>query len=233
MNRDWRLTMTAAAFALAISLTGVPALAADDNESQAPSIESIGEQRYRIGEIIVDKAAARFTVPGKIVHVSGPLEYLAVAADGLKTYESLTELSASPTEFNLACILIGLDEKNSVKPRYQFDERKAEGQAVFVTISWQENGATVTISGANALTIGENDFNDDGWVYIGSTTSEDGQQFLADMTGTLIGFVHDPYSVIDHGNGAAMGEYGLLTANKDALPPEGSAVTLTVGLVAE
>jgi hypothetical protein len=54
---------------------------------------------------------------------------------------------------------------------------------------------------------------------------------MADVTGTLIGFVHDPDSVIDHRNGAGIGAYGLLTGNEKMMPPEGTAVTLTVSVV--
>ena len=77
---------------------------------------------------------------------------------------------------------------------------------------------------------GEETFNDEAWVYIGSFSSEGGE-FMADLTGTLIGFVHDPDSVIDHRNGAGIGAYGLLTGNEKVMPPEGTAVTLTVSVV--
>jgi len=196
-----------------------------------PLMEDLGEQRYRIGEIIVDKKAGEFSVPGKVLHLNAPLEYLAVSTDGMKGYESLLELSTSATNFNLACILIGLDEKKSVKPRYQFDDRKPEGQAVAITLTWQKDGKTMRVSGANAMTAGEETFDDDSWVYIGSLTSEDGQLFMADMTGTLIGFVHDPASVIEHINGGGIGAYGLLTGDAAVLPPEGAAISLTVALV--
>ena len=195
------------------------------------AMEDLGDQRYRIGEIIVDKAAGEFTLPGKILHLREALEYVAVSRDGMKGYESLLELSTSPMEFNLACILIGLDDENSVKPRYQFDELKPEGQAVAITIHWQQDGKTMSVSAAQAMTAGEAVYDDDGWVYIGSTTSEDGQQFMADMTGTLIGFVHDPYSVIEHHNGAGIGAYGIMTGNEAVLPPEGSDISVSVAVL--
>ena len=229
MNRVSKsLKVSAGLFVVLLASNGI---AQTEEESAASPIERLDDQRYRIGEIIVDKAAAQFSVPGKVLHVSGPLEYLAVSTDGMKGYESLLELSTSATEFNLACILIGLDEKNSVKPRYQFDERKAEGQAVAITITWQEDGKTVHVSGANAMNEGEETFDDDAWIYIGSFSSEDGLVFIADTTGTLIGFVHDPFSVIDHKNGAGIGAYGMLTGNEAILPPEGSAIRLTVSIV--
>jgi len=203
------------------------------DEPAKPPIEQIGEQRYRIGEIVVDKERAEFTVPATVLHLDDPLEYVAVAKDGLKGYESLLELSASATEFNLACILIGLDDKASVKPRYQFDERKAEGMAVSVTLHWQDGDRQVSASAAEAMSLGDEVFTDNSWVYIGSLIDEGDGRFMADVSGALISFVHDPFAIIDHRNGAAIGAYGLLTGNNDLLPPEGATLSVTVSVAAQ
>ncbi len=202
-------------------------------ESAMSNMEHLGDQRYRIGNIDIDRSENTFTVAGKILHLNDALEYLAISTNGSKEYESLLELATSPREFNLACILIGFDEKHSVKPRYQFDERKPTGQGVKIELTWEVDGEVKEISGSNAMLAGETTFDDDGWIYIGSTTSEDGQQFMAEIGGTLIGFVHDPYSVIDHVNGGGIGAYGLITGNNPELPPEGSAITLRISLVAK
>lgn len=207
-------------------------LAAEENPAMS-SMEHLGDQRYRIGNIDIDRSENTFTVAGKILHVNDALEYLAISLNGSKEYESLLELSTSPREFNLACILIGFDEKHSKKPRYQFDEQKPQGQAVKIELTWEVDGEVKEISGSNAMLAGEKTFDDDGWIYIGSTTSEDGQQFMAEMGGTLIGFVHDPYSVIDHISGGGIGAYGLITGNNAVLPPEGSAITLRITLISE
>ena len=196
-------------------------------------VEKIGEERYRIGDIVIDRGTSSFSVSGKILHLGDTLEYLAVSTAGMKEYESLLELSTLPGDFNLACILIGLDEEKSVKPRYQFDEREAEGQRVSISLSWESDGETITVSGSNAIKVGTNAFEDDSWVYIGSSTGNYGKEFMANAGGTLIGFVHDPYSIIDHKIGAGIGNYGLVTANEDVLPDEGAAITLTVAVVAE
>lgn len=222
--------VTSYVLVVAMLFTFSPLVNAEEAASQSPQIEQLDDDRYRIGSIIVDKAAQSFTVPGKILILKEPLEYLAVSTDGMKGYESLLELTTSARDFNLACILIGLDDEKSIKPRYQFDERKPQGQAVKITVSWQQDGKTVSVSGANAMTAGEEVFGDDSWVYLGSETSNDGQQFMAEVGGTLIGFVHDPYSVIGHVNGAGIGAYGLITGNEKVLPPKDSAITLTVAV---
>lgn len=204
-----------------------------NEEFATTPVEKLGEERYRIGKITVDRESSSFSVPGKILHLGEPLEYLAVSTGGMKEYESLLELSTSAGDFNLACILIGLDDEKSIKPRFQFDENKAEGQRVAISLSWEIDGETVTASGANALALGDDAFDDSSWVYIGSATGNYGKEFMADVGGTLIGFVHDPYSVIDHKNGAGIGDYGLVTGNEKILPPEGSEVSLTITVIKE
>lgn len=206
-------------------------------------IEELGDERYRVGNIVVDKAKRSFSVSGRILNLDTPLEYLAVKKDGAKGYESLLELDTSAFEFNLACILLGLDDKNSVKPRYQFDEREAKGQAVEITLSWGLGEEQRTVKAANALLSGEEAFDDHRWVYIGSVPSvppmqsmpsESGGELMAEALGTLIGFVHDPSSVIEHQVGAGLGNYGLMTGNAALLPKlgVGAPVTLSVSVIA-
>lgn len=194
-----------------------------------PPIEKLGQERYRIGNIVVDKAQHRFSVPATIINLDQTLEYLAVARDGQKGYESLLEMDSSAIEFQLACILIGLDDAKSVKPRYQFDEREAKGQAVEISLSWGDGEDAKTVRAANALLSGEDAFDDHDWVYIGSIMEESGE-LMAQTIGTLIGFVHDPYAIIEHRQGAGVGAYGLITGNERLLPPQGSTLTVTVSL---
>ena len=208
---------------------------ADEKEvsEAAPPIEDLGDERYRVGPITVDKAARSFSLSGKVLHLTEPLEYVAVKTGGHKGYESLLELETSAVEFQLACILVGLDDEKSMKPRFQFDENEVEGQAVEIAISWEADGVLKTTSAANAMTAGDAPFADDGWIYVGSQLSPENGNLLAEMSGTLIGFVHDPFSIIEHRKGAPAGSYGMITGNADLLPPEGSLITLTVSVVTD
>ena len=236
MNKSIRMVVS-----ILMSVLLIPAMADEPTveEPQAAaqfattSIEKLGDERYRIGAITVDRKTASFSVPGKLIHLSDALEYLAVSSNGMKEYESLLELTTTPGDFNLACILVGLDDKNSVKPRFQFDGEKAEGQSVSISVSWDNNGEAEVLSGANALQVGDDVFDDDNWVYIGSTTGNYGKEFMANAGGTLISFIHDPYSIIDHSNGAGIGNYGLVTGNEDVLPPIGTPILLTITVLAE
>ena len=217
-------------------LGGLPADSVADEEevsTAAPLIEDLGNERYRIGTITVDKTARTFSLSGKILHLSEPLEYLAVRTGGDKGYESLLELETSAVEFQLACILVGLDDEKNVKPRFQYDELEVEGQAVEITISWEADGVRKTTSAANAMIAGDEPVLDDGWIYVGSQPSPEDGSLLAEVSGTLIGFVHDPFSIIEHRNGVTAGSYGMITGNVELLPPEGSSITLTVSVVTD
>lgn len=201
----------------------------DENGPPDIDIEDLGDERFRIGQIIVDRANGSFTVPGRVAHLDDPLEYVAVAEGGVKGYESLLELKTSADEFQLACILIGLDDADAVKPRYQFDERTVVGQPVAIDISWESDDEMRTFAITDVLSMQADAKAAADWVYIGSFTAENGE-FMAAMVGTLIGFVHDPYAIIEHKNGLAIGAYGMITGNASLLPPEGAPVTMSVSL---
>ena len=219
-----KITLLAIVAIVALMLA-MPAALADE-----PAIEDLGEGQYRIGRILLDKNAGSFTVPGRVIHLSGPIEYIAVARGGMKEYESVFELDASATEFQLACILIGFDDTKSDKPRYQFDEREPTGQGAAIDVSWEEDGKLVRVPAANTLLEGDETFDDHSWVYIGSNT-QNGGQMTAEMIGSLIGIVHDPDAIIDHQRGVGIGAYGLVTANAELLPPEGAPVTFSISII--
>lgn len=231
-----KLPVQRVVFAVSLMALGGLLAHASANEADAgkgPEIKELGDDRYRIGTITVDKAARKFTLGGKILHLAKPLEYLAVKKGGYKGYESLLELETSAVAFQLACILVGLDDTDSVKPQFQFDERKLDGQLVDIEISWEDEGQTKTTSAGEALASRGPSFEESKWVYIGSQMSPQDGSLLAETSGTLIGFVHDPLSIIEHRIGATAGAYGMVTGNAEILPPEGSPVTVTISVIGE
>lgn len=207
------------------------------------AVEQLGKDRYRIGTIVVDRKAGRFSVPGRILHIDdAPLEYIAVGRGGYKGYESLLELDTIGTEFNLACILLGLDATAVRRPEYQFDRRPPEGPPVLLEVRWQADGKTLTVPMRDALKIAAAppgaaappsapdaaESVPDEWVYTGSFNTGEDRRYAADVIGTLIGFVHDPASVIEHRSGLGIGAYGSVQGNARVLPPVGAAVELVV-----
>jgi hypothetical protein len=195
-------------------------------------LKPLGKDRYQIGRIVVDKKAGRFTLPGR-VHVMGqPLEYLVTAPGGMKEYETLLEVDATGSEFNLACILLGLERDPRQGPFYQFSEAPLVGPKVLVSIAWQDGNKRREISAAEALLDPKGDVRPESveWVYTGSLSMPPDGQFAADITGTLIGFVHDANSIIESVAGLGIGAYGSVSGNAALLPPVGAPIELIVQL---
>jgi hypothetical protein len=126
-------------------------------QAQAPAppvgeLKPLGQDRYQIGRIVIDKRAGRFTVPGRVHVVGKPLEYLATSPAGMKAYESLLELDTTGSEFNLACILIGL-ERDPQPGALAADEAGAATAPArrSMSIAWSEGGKRRQVSAAEAL----------------------------------------------------------------------------------
>ena len=223
-----RVRFVVGGWLLALCIASVGAQAP---ESEVP-IKELGDGRYQVGRIIVDKPARSFSVEAKLIHTEDPLEYLAVARRGVKDYESLLELRTRGLHFNIACILIGLDDTGVVHPKFQFDETVVEGHEVSINIRWEGDDGSVEIDAADALRIvGAPDGppRETRWIYTGSAMyPSDPPTYLADSSGSLIGFVHDPMTVIEHQLGLGIGAYGSILGNTDILPPIGTRMTLIV-----
>lgn len=192
-----------------------------------PDVLDLGGGRYRVGSIEVDKNARSFMVPGVLNLVEGPLEYIACVRKGMKAYETLVELDCNAYEFNVACILIGLDPKKSTVPKRHFDPEPAKGDAVSVNIEWQDAGQVKRFAPEKLIKGGEAALAKGNWVYTGSTILEDGR-YLAELLGPVIGFVHDPAPIIEHSIGAGTTGYGVLVPNAEVLPAKGTPMRIQV-----
>ena len=147
-----------------------------------PQLKALGGERYGVGRIVVEKAAHRFTVPGRVHALGKPLEYLATSPGAKKAYEALLELDASGTEMNLACILIGLERDASVPSWKPLGQAGQIGQRVTLSLAWTESGQRRQVIAAEALLDAEARPRASAveWAYTGSFTSKDGSQIAAE-----------------------------------------------------
>lgn len=191
-------------------------------------IKKLGPGLISIGNIIVDTNKKEVSVPGRMQR-DQTLEFLATKKGGFKSYESAMELDTNATSFNLALIMIGLQKNNAVVPAQHFDTRPAAGDPVEIWVEWG--------SGDNARKMRADEMLYDisknvvptlgAWVYTGSMVQADGR-YLAEMDGVLIGFVHDPASIIENATGSGIGAYGTIRLNpKLGIPPD-TPLKLTV-----
>jgi hypothetical protein len=192
-------------------------------------LKPLGNDRFQIGRIVVDKRAATFIVPGRVLNLGKPLEYLATTPKGWKAYEALLELDASGSEFNLACILLGLERPVDPPAFQRYSREPLAGPRAALYVAWSEGANRRKLSAAEALLDPQGGVKAASveWVYIGSPVTKAAGPFGADVSGTLIGLVHDPASVIESADGIGIGAYGSVKGNP-ALPPVGSEIELVV-----
>jgi hypothetical protein len=208
--------------------------AADRQDSKAgpktaAPIERLSPDRLRVGNVHIDMARQEVSVTGTITDAM-VLEFIAVAKGGFKAYESALELETSAINFNLALILIGLDPSRAVVPKFHIDPDLPKGDPVDVWIEWDDNGRQRR---ARAEEIVYNEktkktLTQGPWVYTGSVFAAESNAYLAEIEGTLIGFVHSPAPVIDSPRPLPGGDYGANKLNPALNLAPGMSVTLKV-----
>lgn len=189
-------------------------------------IVKLDHDRYKIGNILLDKAERHFEIPGKFLRKDPPIEFLAVAKDGSRGYESLLELNANVYEFNLACILIGLEANKGNPPKMHFDPTPVDGDAVEIWLSWNANGQTHNHEASELFQFNNQKLTKGEWVYSGSSFLQDGRYMPEQGGGTLVGIIHDPASIIEHRTGFGRQSYSELKLDPKLTPPENTAVTV-------
>lgn len=222
--------VTFAAAALAVVMIERPIAGQEATlPTKAAPIEKISANQYRLGKVRVDTAKSEVSVSGKLNPSVTTLEFIANTKDGWRAYESALSLDTDAITYNAALLLIGLDGKH-VKgtPQFHFDPTTLSGDVVTVTVEcpggecarmpaerlMYDKQKKETVSGGK-------------WIYTGSSLLPDGR-YLADVGAVLIGFVHDPATIIEYSAGAGLGNYGSIVVNPTLGLPEGTAITLTV-----
>jgi hypothetical protein len=200
--------------------------------SAQPSVEKLGPNLLRVGTIRVDTAAKEITVAGTVNPDVRTLEFIANARDGIKAYETAVTLDTDAITFNAALLLIGIDKSRSRNaPTRHFDPAIPVGDVVEITLDCpkrecQRFPAERLMYDLEAKTTASKGT----WVYTGSAFLPD-NRYLATVDGSLIGFVHDPSSIIEYAAGSGLDRYGTVIFNPNLGLTPGTAVTLTVKLL--
>jgi hypothetical protein len=208
-------------------------LRAQAPDTRPPTVEKIGDNQFRIGQIKIDAASRQVSVPGRVNENVMQLEFIANTLGGNKAYESAITLLTNATSFNAALLMIGLDPARARNvPRYHFDPATPEGDRVEIWVEcpkgecqrfaaerlMYDKGKKQELSGGN-------------WVYTGSSFIQDGP-YWAELDGVIIGFVHDPASIIEYTGAGALGRFGSIVTNPGLGITDGTTVLVTVKAVA-
>jgi hypothetical protein len=203
-----------------------------EGPAPAPSrVERIGPEAVRIGSITIDTAKKEFAVAGFVNDVT-VLEFLANTRDGYKAYESALELDTNAVDFNVACLLIGLDSTGAALSRFQFDPQPPQGKPVELFVEWEDGGAKRRIRAEQLIynRTTKETLTEGPWVYTGSAFVER-NIYLAQMDGTLVGFMHTPSPIIENPR-PMNGKYGESIINPQLNLKPKAAVRMIVRAVA-
>jgi hypothetical protein len=209
----------------------VALLARAPQPPKASSVEKLGDNLFRVGNIRVNTAKRELTISGRVNPVT-TLEFIANPTDGIKAYESAVTLDTNAIGFNAALLLLGLDKSHARPAQSRDDPAGPGGDPVEVWID--TTGSSPQHIRAERLIYDQETKSaagDGTWVYTGSSFISDGR-YRAEADGVLIGFVHDPATIIELTRAMGLGRYGAVILNPTLGLTPGTAITLTVKAVA-
>jgi len=191
-------------------------------------VERTGPHPVRIGNARIDTASREVAIPGR-VNDAPVLEWVANTEGGFKAYESAITLETDAIAFNTALLLIGLDKSHARLPTEHFDRTAPQGDQVEIWIEWKSGAEAKRVRVEQLLYDRRTNapLPEAPWVYTGSTFIPGTTQYLAQIDGVLIGFVHSPAPVIETTGAGSVGAWGAVILNKAVIVP-GTAVTLIV-----
>ena len=191
-------------------------------------VERLGPELLRVGNVRIDTAKRELSVTGVINDVQ-VLEFLANTKGGFKGYESALELDTNAVNFNVACLLIGLDTANAVVSRFQFDPLLPMGDPVELFVEWGNGGTRRRIRAEQLIynKVTKATLTEGPWVYTGSAFLPQGNRYMAETDGTVIGFMHTPSPIIENPRPLA-GEYGDHMINPELNLKAGAMVQLVL-----
>lgn len=202
--------------------------AADPNASRGEAgpamIEKVGEGRFRLGDITIDKHSRSINFPAQVNMDKGMLEYLLVHRKG-KTHESLLNTLVEGYDLQVAFLLLGY-EGSDKKLAHQGDPSSPQGDAIRIAIR-QKGGAELPAEQwlINRFPDGDKDVGPIQWVYTGSLSWNG--RFAAQETGSFAAIWHDPAALID--NASPGGESNRIWFVKEGtVPPVGTPVDVVV-----
>jgi len=241
---SWTTSIVAAALVAGVpgvaSIVG-PALGHPLAAQQAPArtpfpgpapapapVERLGPDLLRVGNVRIDTAKKELSVAGVVNNVQ-VLEFLANTKGGFKAYESALELDTNAVNFNVACLLIGLDTARAVVSRFQFDPLLPQGDPVELFIEWDNAGTRRRIRAEHLIynKVTKSTLTEGPWVYTGSAFLPQGNRYMAETDGTVIGFMHTPSPIIENPR-PLVGEYGDHLINPELNLKAGATVQLVL-----
>lgn len=201
-----------------------------------PAVEQIDQHTFRIGKITFRRDAREIRIPAAVNMSEGLLEFALVHEQG-KTHESLFKTSASPTDLQLALMLLRFPPSPELTPlppaenspeavRFPHVAQDVKQSArLEIRVEWQDGGTTkdFPISDLIQHIAKSTVMPPTPWVFTGSVTT--GGKFAAQATGDMIAIYNTVSAIINY-PGEGNRDDTLWQSFAKRVPPPGTSVTL-------
>lgn len=187
-----------------------------------PVAERLGEDRYRVGKLIVDTRARTAVCPGRVNQVVGTVEYLAVSPGG-KVHESVLVLDVRPLHLQVGLLLLGLEPKGGL--RYQGDTQAPKGSPVALSVSWKRGARSVRVPAEQLVwdVVKKRPMEANPWIFSG--WPEDPREIAAEEL-SLVATYRDPAAILNNALPTGSDD-SVYKVNQRVIPARGTPVTVT------
>lgn len=194
------------------------------SDTTASPITRIGEDVYKIGNVILDSRKREIRIPGRVNMEKGMIELVACGPGG-KLHESILVLDVVPYHLQVGLLLLGLRFVGG--PEYQGDPRTPLGDSVEIQASWTLAGKTTTVRIEDLVwdIPHKRMMEHTPWVFVGSKLLQG--QFMADAEKSLITTYHDPFTILDNPLPSGSDDE-LYKVNWNIVPPKGTPVEVVI-----
>lgn len=192
-------------------------------------VKELGQGRYQIGQVILDKKERTIKFPAAVNMKSGVVEYLIVHARG-KVHESVLRTETEPSHVHLAMLLLGAKAATQANPADFYNtEKEIPGDAVSVMASWKSSDGERKVNGESLLKSAKSPdaLTLDHWVYNGSQFVDG--NFVAQQEGSIISLIADPYALVNNPR-KDRDDDELWNADSAGVPPVNTPVTVVIKL---
>jgi len=199
---------------------------ADEPLLAAPVVKLIEPGVFDVEGCRIDKKKKQVSFPAQVnMDQAGQfLEYMLVENSG-KLHESLLRTKISPYAIQISLLLLGVE--GSLNPLVeQGEDRIPEGTPISISVSWQDQGTTKTVSLHEWVVREKKPAPNIPWVFTGSYIHDNGM-FMAQMDKSIIAIYHDPAAIIDHQLSEGASDE-IWFVNTDKVPSAGTEVTVAI-----
>lgn len=194
-------------------------------------LRPIGQEKFALGDIKLDKTLRTVTFPITLNRVEGPMEYLLVTSHG-KIHESIFRTETKPEELHIAMLLLGAmgAGSNSIAkpvegPVSNPSKEIIQGDPIKVALKWTIEGKDIERPAEDLVLNNETHatLKSGNWVYNGSVIWQG--KFIAKLEGSMVSLITDRTALI---NNIAEGHDNdqIWTVNTNTLPPAGAELQM-------